>query len=201
MDHPLIHAYRDGKVCVCNSFRTKAMNKKAAFAVLSDPRFAHLFSSEERAVIKRHVPWTRRVRPGLTEWQGRQVEMLELLKNERERFVLKPNDEYGGRGVVLGWDVSPAEWTREVGGAVLSGAVAQERFRTRTVSLPTYSDGIVYEELHFDLCPFVFGGKMEGAIVRLSPTGVTNVSAGGGVSALLIVGSDESEALSEAGRV
>ena len=49
MDHPLIRAYRARDVCVANSFRTKALNKKAALAVLTDPRHGDLFSDEQRA--------------------------------------------------------------------------------------------------------------------------------------------------------
>ena len=56
MDHPLIRAYRARDVCVANSFRTKALNKKAAFAVLTDPRHCELFSDEERARSRRTCP-------------------------------------------------------------------------------------------------------------------------------------------------
>ncbi len=38
--------------------------------------------------------------------------------SNREQLVLKPNDEYGGKGIVLGWEVDDAEWERgDRGGA------------------------------------------------------------------------------------
>jgi hypothetical protein len=193
LDHPLIQAYRARAVCVANSFRTKALNKKAAFAVLSDPAFAHLFTPEQLATIAAHVPWTRRVRPGRTEWRGRSVDLLELLGYSRPDFVLKPNDEYGGKGVMLGWKTSPEDWQQALIGAGEAGPlIAQERRPAGTVRMPTFDrrapGGIGYEEVYFDVCPFIFAGRMEGAMVRLSSAPVSNVSAGGGVSGLLIAG-------------
>jgi hypothetical protein len=179
LGHPLIRAYRDGAVCVANSFRTKAMNKKAAFAVLTDPRHAGLFSDEQRRAIAAHVPWTRRVRP----------EMTGELIARREELVLKPNDEYGGKGVQLGWFTPPDAWATAVAAAAADPqgvVVAQERRRPRMVRLPTYRDRVVYEDVYFDLCPFLFAGRAEGAMVRVSATPVSNVSAGGGIAGLLI---------------
>ena len=107
MDHPLIRAYRARDVCVANSFRTKALNKKAAFAVLTEPSYGELFSDEQRRAIAAHVPWTRRVGPAL----------VDDLIARREQLVLKPNDEYGGKGVAAGVDHVP----RRVGGGCHPG--------------------------------------------------------------------------------
>ncbi len=181
MDHPLIRAYRARDVCVANSFRTKALNKKAAFAVLTDPHHGDLFSDEQRRAIAAHVPWTRRVAPALAD---------ELIAR-REQLVLKPNDEYGGKGVLLGWTTPPDAWAAAVAAAAASDAVAmvvQERSRTSTVRLPTFTDRVVYEDVYFDLCPFLFAGLAEGAMVRVSATPVCNVSAGAGIAAVVVAG-------------
>jgi hypothetical protein len=66
--------------------------------------------------------------------------------------------------------------------------VAQERSHTSTVRLPTFTDQVVYEDVYFDLCPFLFAGKAEGAMVRVSATPVCNVSAGAGIAAVVIAG-------------
>ncbi|WP_437561362.1 hypothetical protein [Sorangium sp. So ce542] len=188
LDHPLVRAYRDRAAYVANSFRTKPLNKKAAFAVLSAPEFADLFSPEQRAAIAEHIPWTRRVRAGRTSWRGRDVDLLELIAAEQESFVLKPNDDYGGKGVLLGWQTPPDAWRAAVRDAEAQRAIVQERSRARTARMPTFRDGgVAEEEVYFDLCPFVFAGRMEGAMVRLSASAVSNVSAGGGVTGLLIV--------------
>ncbi|AUX30672.1 MULTISPECIES: hypothetical protein [Sorangium] len=188
VDHPLIRAYRDRAAYVANSFRTKPLNKKAAFAVLSAPEFADLFSPEQRAAIAEHIPWTRRVRAGRTSWRGRDVDLLELIAAEQESFVLKPNDDYGGKGVLLGWQTPADAWRAAVRDAEAQRAIVQERGRARTARMPTFRDGgVVEEDVYFDLGPFVFAGRMEGAMVRLSASALSNVSAGGGVTGLMIV--------------
>lgn len=197
LEHPLVRAYRDGVVCVANSFRAKLFNKKAAFAVLSDPAFRALFSPEECQVIDAHVPWTRRVRPGPTRWRDRELDLYELLVSERENLVLKPNDEYGGKGVLLGWRTSADLW-RDAIDTNRSGQplIVQERKMPRPLLLPTYRDRhVVYEKVYTDLCPFLFADKVEGAVVRVSSSPMTNVSAGGGVTGLLIVDGEGTQAL------
>ena len=191
-DHPLIRAYRDGAVSVANSFRTKALNKKAAFAFLTDPKYAAEFTDEERAAIHAHVPWTRRIAKGEVEYEGERVDLGDLLRTERRRLVLKPNDEYGGQGVVLGWLADDETWEAALVAAETTPMIVQERIDAATARMPAFHAGkVVWEDVYFDVCPFVFGGRMEGGIVRLSPTEITNVSAGAGVSSLLVVGGAE----------
>ena len=102
-------AYAAGAVCVANTLRCKLAHKKAFFAVLTDPRNARLFSDEEHAVIRACVPWTRVVADCSTEKDGRAIDLLKRVESDRERLVLKPNDEYGGKGVAarLGNDRRP----------------------------------------------------------------------------------------------
>src|SRR3989454_3954025 len=64
----LLDAYRARAVCMVNSFRSKLIHKKALFAVLTDARYASLFSDNEREMISEHVPWTRRVRVGKNDY-------------------------------------------------------------------------------------------------------------------------------------
>lgn len=183
MAHPLILAYRERAVCVANSFRTKLVNKKAAFAVLSEPRFAALFTDEQRAAIAAHVPWTRRV----------DADLQRLVSRDREQLVLKPNDDYGGKGVLLGWDTPQAVWDETLATAADQKFVVQERKRAMTIAMPTFAGGIVDENVYFDVSPYLFAGRMEGAMVRLSAAALSNVSAGGGVSGLLIIDETSTE--------
>src|SRR5438105_3265458 len=73
----LLEAYRARAICMVNSFRSKLIHKKALFAVLTDERHAPLFTDAERAAIRAHVPWTRKVRAERTERYGEQIDLLE----------------------------------------------------------------------------------------------------------------------------
>ncbi|HEX6732704.1 MAG TPA: circularly permuted type 2 ATP-grasp protein [Pyrinomonadaceae bacterium] len=186
-DHPLVQAYRDGRVCMANSFRSKIAHKKAGFAVLSDPRYEHLFTPEEIDVFRRHIPWTRRVETGTTTIDDKECDLLSLIREERERFVLKPNDDYGGHGVVLGWETSAGDWEQAIAVALKRPHVVQERVELEKTRIPVFSDRVKLEEMYVDFNPFLFNNKVEGALIRLSASSLLNVTSGGGQTALLVL--------------
>ncbi len=185
IEHPIIYAVRDRAVCMMNRFSCKLLHKKASLAVLSDERNAHLFSAAEQAAIQRHIPWTRRVEERFTQFDGAQVDLVPFVLDNRDRLVLKPNDEYGGKGVTLGWDVSQAEWQHAVDEAIRTPSVVQLRvplgYEDFPVVLP--GGGFAVQPRLVDFDPFIFDGHYAGGcLTRLSAGGLLNVTAGGGTT-------------------
>jgi hypothetical protein len=184
LDHPLIRAYADHAVCVVNPFRTKPVHTKLIMALLSDEDgpAARLLDAEERAAVERYVPWTRLVRGGVTRYQGQQVALLTFAQRNRERLVLKPNDDYGGQGVLLGWETSQAEWDRALTAAQAAPFVIQERVPVPAEDYPTWmpADGLRFTPRYVDSDPCVFGDQAVGCLTRIAATALLNVSAGGG---------------------
>ncbi|HKC18999.1 MAG TPA: hypothetical protein VKE27_05145 [Candidatus Dormibacteraeota bacterium] len=166
----LREAYVAGMCCVVNSFRAKLLHKKMSLALLSDPRYARLYTPAQRAAIHRHVPWTRKVRP----------ELAEEIARRRSTLVLKPNDEYGGKGVILGWTVSQAEWEAAVDTAATQSYVVQQAVEIPHVPFPVALDGIRYLDLMVDLDPYLFDGRPGGFMTRVSAAALLNVTAGAG---------------------
>jgi hypothetical protein len=166
----LTDAYLAGAVCVINSFRAKLLHKKMSLAMLSDDRYENLYTPSERAAVRRHVPWTRRVQPDLAE----------EIAGRRESLVLKPNDEYGGKGVVLGWTVDQADWEAAIEVATTQSYVVQEAVDIPRVSFPVSLDGLRYLDLAVDLDPYLFGGRAGGFMTRVSAAALLNVTAGAG---------------------
>jgi hypothetical protein len=186
--HPLVRAYAEGKVCMANSFRVKIAHKKAGFAILSDPRHEHLFDKEQLNVIRRHIPWTRIVRRGRTTFEDGEEDLLDLLRREHERFVMKPNDDYGGGGVRIGWETEPEEWEAAMVQALARPYVVQERAPVQKVALPMFDEkSVSRQEMLVDFDPFLFLNQVEGGLVRLSASSLCNVSSGGGEVALLVL--------------
>ncbi len=186
----LLDAYRAGAVCMVNSFRSKIIHKKTLFAVLTDSRYAALFSPEEAIVINSHVPWTRRVRAEKTEYQGQQIDLLEFIAAHPERLVLKPNDDYGGHGIYIGWNSDASAWEEALRHALSNGDyLVQERVKTAREIFPALqSDGsIEFAEQLVDLDPLLFNGKVGSAFTRLSFTELANVSSGGGMVPTFII--------------
>jgi hypothetical protein len=182
LDHPVVRAVRDRAVCMVNPFRCKLLHKKASLAVLSDARNAALFSAEERAAIGTLVPWTRVVEHRETEVDGRQVDLVPFIAEQRERLVLKPNDDYGGAGVVLGWTVDDAGWQAALTRALAEPYIVQQRVTIPEEPFPSMMEGrLVLHPRMLDTAPFVVHGNgLEGCLTRLSTAALLNVTAGGG---------------------
>jgi len=184
MDNPVVRAVRDGAVCMVNPFRCKVLYKKASLAVLGDERNAHLFTGEQREVVEACVPFTRIVEERRTKFHGEEVDLLPWAAENRERLVLKPNDDYGGRGIVLGWLVSQDEWREALTAALETPYVVQERIVLPTEPFPSWVDGKleVYDRM-VDVAPFVTHSRtMDGALTRIATDPLLNVTAGGGSS-------------------
>lgn len=190
-DYPaLLNAYRAGAICMVNSFRSKLIHKKALFAVLTNGRYASLFNEAELAAIQAHVPWTRIVRDERADYQNEHVNLLEFVRQNSNRLVLKPNDDYGGHGITIGWNVDQSEWDDAIEKALSNGDyLVQERVPTARETFPALTaDGRVeFAEQLVDLDPLLFNGKVGSAFTRLSYTELANVSSGGGMVPTYIV--------------
>jgi hypothetical protein len=190
-EHPaLLDAYRAGAICMVNNFRSKMIHKKALFAVLTDERYARLFTAEELEAVRRHVPWTRKVREGRTEKDGAEIDLLEYIRRNSGTLVLKPNDDYGGHGIYIGWNTSGVEWEEALQAALADGDyLVQERVSTARETFPALMDdgSVVYAEQLVDLDPLLFNGRVGSAFTRLSSTELANVSSGGGMVPTFII--------------
>ncbi|HEV7902741.1 MAG TPA: hypothetical protein VGO96_02780 [Pyrinomonadaceae bacterium] len=187
----LLDAYRAGAICMVNSFRSKLIHKKALFAVLTNERYAGLFTAEERAAIRAHVPWTRKVRNETTDHYGEQINLLEFAAKSRDRLVLKPNDDYGGHGIYIGWNTDEIAWDEALRHALSNGDyLLQERVSTAREQFPALQPDGTFEfaEQLVDLDPLLFFGKVGSAFTRLSYTELANVSSGGGMVPTFIIG-------------
>ena len=186
----LLDAYRARAVCMVNSFRSKLIHKKALFAVLTSASRTNLFTIEERAAITAHVPWTRLVRAEKSDYKQVEVDLLEFVSANRHKLVLKPNDDYGGHGITIGWNTDEIRWHEAIRSAVVNGDyVVQERVPTAREIFPALKDDgtIDFAEQLVDLDPLLFNGKVRSAFTRLSFTELANVSSGGGMVPTYII--------------
>ena len=182
MEHPILRAFRDGAVCLVNPPACKILHKKASLAVLHDERNAHLFDAEEREAIELSIPWTRVVSDRRTTHGGDEVDLLSFTADHREQLVLKPNDDYGGKGIVLGWEVDDATWHEAIRTALREPYIVQQRIALPKESYPSFVDGrVVFADRMVDTAPYVaYGGHVDGCLTRLATAALLNVTAGGG---------------------
>lgn len=188
----LVRAYKARAVCVANTLRCKIPHKKSFFAMLTDDANQALFSTEEREIIRHHIPWTRLLREGKSTYFGESVDLVPYVRKRRNDLVIKPNDEYGGTGVNLGWEMDEHQWDAAIQAALADTAgawVVQERIAVRREVFPQFAPGAgaTMREVLVDLAPYLFRGKLSGFLTRLSASGLANVSSGGGQVPLFVV--------------
>jgi uncharacterized circularly permuted ATP-grasp superfamily protein len=186
-----LDAYAQGLCPIVNSFRCRLSEDKAFFAILTDETFAHLMTDDERALVSRVLPWTRRVAERETVKDGREIDLVPFIVEEREHLVLKPAHAYGGRSVFLGSDTSPAEWDEAVGAALEAPWVVQERVTIPEEPFPILDEDsghLSFVSLKVNANPFYVAGESVGAVTRASRSSVINVSAGGGSVPTFVAG-------------
>jgi uncharacterized circularly permuted ATP-grasp superfamily protein len=206
----IVKAYASGAVCVANNFRCKISHVKAFFAVLTDERNARYFSMEEQDVIQRHIPWTRVVADVRTEYDGEPVELLEYIRKNQKTLVLKPSDEYGGKGVTLGWETEKKAWEAAIEQALSDSKAAkaqgcwivQERIPMRRGAFPYIgkANKVEFKNMLVDFAPYLFRGRVAGYLTRLSSTSLANVTSGGGQIPSFRVESKRAERRASAGK-
>jgi len=182
LQHDVVRAVRERAVCMVDGFRCKILHKKASLAVLSDDANSAMFSDAERAAIMDCIPWTRVVQERRSTYKAQSIDLIPFIHEQRAKLVLKPSDAYGGEGVVLGWTVDAAAWSKAVQTALGSPHIVQERVAIPSEPYPSWVDGRmeIYDRM-LDTAPFVtHGDYMEGILTRLSTAALLNVTAGGG---------------------
>ncbi len=186
--HPLIRAYVNHDVCLVNPFRCKIMHKKAVFEMLTDEVRQDWFTSSEKEAIRRTVPWTRRVFDRKTRRNGQTINLLELISRNRSMFVLKPNDDYGGHGVYFGSQLDEREWQSAIEKALSADYIVQDALDLHPEVFPIFSEtDWKLQPMFVDTNPFLFRGKVCGAMVRLSATPIVNVTSGGGETGFFVL--------------
>ena len=187
----LLDAYRAGAICMVNNFQSKIIHKKAVFAVLTNEKYADLFDETELSAIAAHVPWTRKFRAEKTINKGENIDLVEWTRANKSKLVLKPNDDYGGHGIYIGWVSSESDWDEAIKIALAnSDYLVQERVETSKETFPMLfgdlGDIKMIEQL-VDLDPLLFNGKVGSAFTRLSTSELANVSSGGGMVPTFII--------------
>jgi hypothetical protein len=186
-NHPIVEAYEDGDLCMINSFRVKIAHKKMSFGIFSDEEYAGLFTDLQLETFRRHIPWTRKVEEAKTTFKGKTIDIPEFILKEKDTLLMKPNDDYGGAGITLGWEATYSDWETALAEALDGSFVVQEKAPVGKEEFPVYGSVAKLEALLVDFDPYLFNNKAEGGMVRLSASSLVNVTQGGGQTALVVL--------------
>jgi hypothetical protein len=167
------------------------LDQKSCWEVLTDPKITERhFSADERQIFRRHILWTRIVSDRITTTpDGRERELLEFARRERETLVLKPNRAYGGEGVLLGSSATQAEWEAAIDVALADPNrwVVQQLASIPVSEFPVIGpDGVVHTEPFHVVMGFAATQYGVAILGRASQKQVVNVAQRGGMCVVFI---------------
>jgi glutathione synthase/RimK-type ligase-like ATP-grasp enzyme len=148
------------------------------------------FSDEEKKVIHRYIPWSRKIVPGYTDHGKKKVKLENFICINKDQLVIKPSGGRGGAGVYIGQHTPQPKWEELLETAVHQGNWLVQEFVS---SLPLlYQDGEVGCEVHNVVWGFlVLGSQYGGTVIRVLPQkhdkGVINYHQGAKVGVLFEV--------------
>ncbi|HXO22331.1 MAG TPA: hypothetical protein VOA87_20620 [Thermoanaerobaculia bacterium] len=190
-DRVAFRCFKAGGVNLFSGPVTMLLSDKRNLALLSEAADGGggLIDGEEKDLVRRHLPWTRRVARATAIFGGEEVFLPDLLAGRREELVLKGAQSLGGADVHIGRFLSATAWETVVQRALAEpGWIVQEEVR----SLPWLFPGDDEELAVFDVVwgIFVFGEEYGGTFVRMLPRerrGTVNVLQGCDVGIVLEV--------------
>lgn len=183
---PVFRAFKARRVNLFSGPIKAILTDKRNMALVSEHADSADFTAAERALIERHLAWTRRVLPSRTTFRGRPLRLPDDLPAGRDDFVLKKGWSNSGDGVVVGRFRTPAEWEQAIARAVREGDwVVQERLEAVPYCFHDARAGAVPHEVVWGL--FAFGEHFGGVHLTMQPashgSGVVNPNQGAGLGA------------------
>lgn len=188
LSHPLLRAYRDGAVCVVNSFRSELAQKKAIFDLLTDLSITANFPAAEKKAIRDFVPWTRVVATTKTTYQDEQVDLPEFILKNRQKLVLRPNDDSADQHSFHGAETDDSRWERALKTALRSPYVVQEVIEPVYEMFPLLQYGhLEMRKMRIDLHPHTYLGKVQGCSSWLTAATSSGFSTLSGVAPTFVL--------------
>lgn len=157
-----IDAIKADDVTIIGAFQTQLIHHKCINQVLLHPLMQKYLTQEEVAYIEKHLPKTY----DLTK------DVADMIKEDKDRWIIKPKDSYAAKGVWAGVDLNTEEWKNEVNHCTDKDYIAQEYitpYKTENIDLVNYDDYQMYSNL---TGLYVYDGQFAGVYSRLSDSGI-----------------------------
>lgn len=162
-----LRAFRSGALCVLGDFRTQIVHNKILYKILHMDETMRFLTASERAFVRAHIPLTM----SLHElFDGKHEALRRKVMNEKDGWIIKPEDSYGSKGVHAGVELdSIEEWQQAVLAAKDLPYVLQE-FCTpyRLDNIVFRPDGWRWTDTSNLTGLFVYNGQFRGIYSRIS---------------------------------
>jgi hypothetical protein len=164
----ILLAAESGNILLYNGPISVIMSSKLNLALLSEHEDSDIFSLNEREVIKKYIPWTRKIMPGKTTYRNREISLIDFILSYKDKLVIKPSSGAEGEGVYLGHMVSDRQWDILIKKAAANkNYVVQEYIEPLSYMYQSGECGCVEHQVIWGF--FVFGSQYAGGTVRMLP--------------------------------
>ncbi|TGD57492.1 hypothetical protein [Flavobacterium humi] len=165
----------------------RMLGDKRNLSILRELALEGRFSPEENELILKNIPWTAPVGHTKTIFRQQEYDLPALLRDNREKFVIKASRGYQGKDVFVGKYLNDGQWQEALDLALTTDAfIAQEFSDSIGFSAPNEHNQWTPHKLIWGA--FGFGDSYGGVWVRMSEVtsdvGVIN-SATGAVEAIV----------------
>jgi hypothetical protein len=168
--HPLVRAYREGAVCLVNSFRSDIAQRKAMLDLLTDDTVIGKFPLAERKAIRALIPITRVMGERKAQWGSETVDLPDFVLKNREKLVLRPNSDSAEMSEFVGSSMDDVQWERACKRAIRERYVVQEVVAPVTAKFPISVYGsLEMKDMRVDVHPHVCIGKVQSCSSWLTP--------------------------------
>lgn len=155
-----INAVSDNNVLLFGDFFTQIVHNKILYKIIWEEDTMNMLSELQKEFIIKHVPKT--FRPGNIP--------MERIIGEKDKWILKPEDSYGSKGIYPGISFSDEEWKDIVENKVdFDSYILQEFYTPYADYNYILENGSLYKRKFYNLTGmYVYNGKFTGIYSRIS---------------------------------
>eukprot|EP01132_Coremiostelium_polycephalum_P000464 gene464-588_t len=168
---PLMDAYKDKNVLFVNGLLSEFVSEsKKTLAMLRDPKFQYLFTSEQQDAIKELVLPTFVIHSN----QAGYLNVKKQVSQNKDEYVIKKALDSRGRSIFIGKQFNQEDWDQLVEKSVDGPYVIQNFIDSKhslVIHPKTKTETIMTTTLAF----YIIGGRSAGYMVRSSPSLIHNI--------------------------
>lgn len=170
----IVDVFQRGLIIFYNAPMCLLLGDKRNIALLSmHAEQSDLFNQEEQKTIQDHIPWTRILTPGKTNFGNRGFRLPEDLYQEPAKWVLKKALSYGGSDVHIGKHVAPDKWIDFVEAHTREGGwIVQQYHPSIPYLYHAEGKGIIAHDVIWGM--FCFDNLFGGGYLRMVPCGTAD---------------------------
>lgn len=156
-----IEAVLSYKVCCMGGFCTQAAHDKSLFYILRHEMTQKILTKEENNFIKEHIPYTEELTASV-------IADTDILQN-KDKWLIKPKNSYGARGIYAGMHVTTLEWEKLVKKHQDSNYIMQQFILPyRTSNIDFHKEKPILRPYSNLTGLYVYNGKFAGVYSRQS---------------------------------